>query len=101
MFGAWYIEDSIKVRHNLTLEAGLRHEFTTGWNEAHGRAANYVTNSMGVLETTPIVGNSALTENNAIRLVFQPAGWLVAWDVFGTGKIRCARRIWDVLIANR
>ena len=61
LFGAWYIEDSIKVRRNLTLEAGLRQEFTTGWNEANGRAANYVTNSQGVLVTTPIVGNSAYT----------------------------------------
>ncbi len=31
-----------RVRRNLTLEAGLRQEFTTGWNEANGRAANYV-----------------------------------------------------------
>ena len=53
LFGAWYIEDSIKVRRNLTLEAGLRQEFTTGWNEAYGRAANYVTNAQGVLETAP------------------------------------------------
>jgi len=47
LFGAWYLEDSIHVRHNLTLEAGLRQEITTGWNEAQGRAANYVTDSQG------------------------------------------------------
>jgi hypothetical protein len=84
LFGAWYIEDSIRVRHNLTLEAGLRQEFTTGWNEAQGRAANYVTNAQGVLVTTPIVGNSAYTGNNAIRLFSPRVG--LAWDVFGTGK---------------
>jgi Carboxypeptidase regulatory-like domain/TonB-dependent Receptor Plug Domain len=84
LYGAWYIEDSIRVRHNLTLEAGLRHEFTTGWNEAHGRAANYVTDAQGVLVTTPIVGNSAFTGNNASRLFSPRVG--LAWDVFGTGK---------------
>ena len=49
LFGAWYVEDAIKLRPNLTLRAGLRHEFTTGWNEASGRAANYVTDANGVL----------------------------------------------------
>src|SRR5208337_840318 len=33
LLGAWYAEDTIKLRSNLTLEAGLRHEFTSGWNE--------------------------------------------------------------------
>ena len=28
LFGAWYIEDSIRLRRNLTLQAGIRHEFT-------------------------------------------------------------------------
>src|SRR5581483_6076806 len=49
LFGAWYIEDSIRLRSNLTLQVGLRHEFTTGWNEVSGRAANYVTDTNGVL----------------------------------------------------
>jgi len=85
LFGAWYVEDSIKVRHNLTLEAGLRHEFTTGWNEANGRAANYVTDAQGILQTTPMVGNSVYTGNNAIRLFSPRVG--LAWDVFGTGRL--------------
>ncbi|MBV9508492.1 MAG: TonB-dependent receptor [Acidobacteriia bacterium] len=84
LFGAWYFQDTIKLRRNLTLEAGLRHEFTTGWNEVEGRAANYITDSNGVLETNPIVGNSAFTKNNAKKLFGPRLG--LAWDPFGNGK---------------
>lgn len=84
LFGAAYFQDSIRLRPNLTLEAGLRYEFTTGWNEVAGRASNYVTDSNGVLVTNPIVGDSAFTKNNATKL-FGPRA-AVAWDVFGKGK---------------
>jgi hypothetical protein len=84
LFGAWYVEDVIKLRPNLTLQLGLRHEFTTGWNEVAGRAANYVTDASGVLQTAPLVGDSAFTKNNAKKL-FGPRVAL-AWDVFGNGK---------------
>jgi outer membrane receptor for Fe3+-dicitrate len=46
LFGAAYFEDAIKLRPNLTFQAGLRYEFTTGWNEESGRAANYITGRM-------------------------------------------------------
>jgi hypothetical protein len=84
VFGAWYVEDAIKVRRNLTLQIGLRHEFTNGWNEVAGRAANYVTDEQGVLKTAPIVGSSVFTKNNAKKLFGPRLG--LAWDVFGTGK---------------
>jgi hypothetical protein len=84
LFGAWYVEDTIKVRRNLTIRAGVRHEFTTGWNEVAGRAANYVTDATGLLVTTPRVGNSAFTQNNATKLFSARVG--LAWDVFGNGK---------------
>ena len=83
-FGAGYFEDAIKLRSNLTFQVGLRYEFTTGWNEESGRAANYLTGSNGILLTTPQVGSSAFTQNNATHLLGPRAG--LAWDVLGNGK---------------
>jgi hypothetical protein len=83
LFGAWYIEDTIRIRRNLTFQAGVRHEFTTGWNERSGRAGNYITDASGVLLTTPRIGDSAFTENDAKRLFGPRLG--LAWDVFGNG----------------
>jgi hypothetical protein len=84
LFGAWYFEDTIKAGHHLTLRAGVRHEFTTGWNEAYGRAANYLTGPEGVLVTDPRVAGSAFTKNNAHWLLSPRVG--LAWDPFGNGK---------------
>ena len=47
--GAFYAEDSIKLRPSLELRIGFRGEFTNGWNEAHGRASNYGFGSNGVI----------------------------------------------------
>ena len=83
-FGAWYADDTMKLTPRLTLRAGLREEFTTGWNEAQGRAANYVTDSSGVLITNPVLSKSVFTENHA-KALFSPRIAL-AWDPFGDGK---------------
>jgi hypothetical protein len=83
MAGAWYFQDELKLRPNLTVRLGLRHEMTNGWNERDGRAANYdYTNR--VINTDPFIGESALLENNAKKL-FQPRVG-VAWDPTGTGS---------------
>ena len=84
LYGAWYFQDAIRLAPRLTLQAGLRHEFTSGWNEVSGRAANYVADSSGVLVTAPRIGGSAFTRNNA-KLLFSPRISL-AWDPFGNGK---------------
>jgi hypothetical protein len=84
LMGAWYVQDAMRVRHNLTVQLGIRHEFDTGWNEAHGRAANFIPDpATGILETNPRIGNSAFTQNNA-KLLFGPRVAL-AWDPYGDG----------------
>ncbi len=77
LLGAWYVEDTIRATPRLTISLGLRNEFTTGWNEAHGRAANYSFNQ-GVISTQPQVGDSLFTVNNAKFLVQPRIG--VAWS---------------------
>jgi hypothetical protein len=84
LLGAWYFQDNVKLRSNLMLRAGLRHEFTTGWNEVAGRAANFVSDPGGVLETGTRVGGSVFTTNNAKRL-FGPRVAL-AWDPFSNTR---------------
>jgi hypothetical protein len=99
-FGAWYAEDTMRLRPNLTLRLGLRHEFTDGWNEVADRAANYIMDSNGVLLTNPRVGSSIFTENNA-RKLFGPRVAL-AWDPFGNGNtaIRAGFGTYYTLIDN-
>jgi hypothetical protein len=84
LFGAFFVEDSFRIRPNLTLQLGLRDEFTTGWNEVAGRGANYIADASGVLQTMPRVGSSVFTQNNAKHLLGPRAG--LAWDVFGNGR---------------
>ena len=80
---AWYVQDEIKLKPNLTLRLGLRDEMTTGFNEAFGRCANITFDANGVIQTDPLIGFSCLTQNNAIAL-WQPRVGL-AWDPTGTG----------------
>jgi len=64
LFAAFYAQDTIRVTPNLTLSLGFRGESSTGWNEAHGRAANY-TFSNGVISNQPRIASSTFTTNNA------------------------------------
>src|SRR5262249_41803399 len=58
--------------------------FTTGWNEAHGRAANY-TFSNGVISTTPHIGDDIFTVNHANFLPEPRIG--LAWSPIGQGTV--------------
>lgn len=79
--GAWYAQDAMTVRPNLTVTAGVRHEFNNGWNSPNGLASNFVFGSNGVLLTQPVVGKSVYSENNA-KLLFGPRVG-IAWAPFG------------------
>ncbi len=80
LFGAWYVEDVMRVRSNLTLSLGFRDEFSTGWNEAHGKASNY-TFTNGGISSQPTVGNSLFTVNRA-KILPQPR-IAIAWSPLG------------------
>ena len=79
-FSAFYAEDVFRFRPNLTLSLGFRGEFSTGWNEAHGHAANY-TYPGGIISSEPHIGDSFFTVNNA-KFLPQPRVAL-AWSPFG------------------
>ncbi|MEI9970548.1 MAG: hypothetical protein WDO73_00035 [Ignavibacteriota bacterium] len=80
---AGFLQDTIKLRSNLDLRLGFRFESTDGWNESHGRAANY-TFVGGVIQTNPLIGSSAFTVNRAKFLPEPRVG--LAWDPFSKGR---------------
>jgi hypothetical protein len=80
---AAFVQDAIKLTNSLQLRVGFRFEATDGWNEAHGRASNYLFEN-GVIQTNPRIGGSALAVNRA-KFLPQPRVGL-AWDPFGKGK---------------
>ena len=82
--GALYAQDVIRVTPKLTVSLGFRDEFTTGWNEAHGRAANFVFVDH-VIQTQPRIADSAFTVNNAKFLPQPRIG--IAWSPFGYGTV--------------
>ncbi len=84
LFGAFYAEDVFRISPRLTLSLGLRDEFSSGWNEAHGRAANY-TFTNGVISTDPHIGGSFFTDNHAKFLPQPRIG--VAWSPVGNKTV--------------
>ena len=82
--GAWYAEDTMQLRSNLTLSLGVRHEFNNGWNSPNGLAANFVPDANGILMTQPVVGTSVYSQNNAKMLIGPRVG--IAWSPSGTSR---------------
>ncbi len=98
--GAFFVEDSIKLLPSLELRLGFRGEFTNGWNEANGRASNFVVGANGLMQTNPVVGSSALTTNNAMFLPAPRIG--LAWSPLGskTTVIRASFGTYYALLDN-
>ena len=83
-FGALYVEDVIRWSPKLTVSLGFRDETSNGWNESHGRAANY-TFSNGVISSQPHIGTALFTKNNAIFLPQPRVG--IAWSPLGAKTV--------------
>jgi hypothetical protein len=104
LFGALYAEDVIRARPDLTISLGFRDEFSTGWNDANGKAANYLSTN-GVLTCAsqpasnvclPAVGDSSFTVNRA-KFLPQPRV-SAAWKPFGEDTvIRAGVGVYDDL----
>jgi hypothetical protein len=82
--GAFYAEDTIHLKPSLEIRIGFRGESTNGWNEVDGRASNYAFDTNGTILTNPVVGSSALSQNNAKFLPAPRFG--LAWSPFGSKK---------------
>jgi hypothetical protein len=80
LYGSWFAEDVIRVRPSLTVSIGFRDEFSTGWNEAYGRASNYSFTG-GVINSQPTISKNLFTKNRA-EILPQPR-LAVAWSPFG------------------
>jgi Carboxypeptidase regulatory-like domain len=80
---AWYFQDEMKLRPNLTVRLGLRDEMTTLINEKNGHSSNYLFDANGILMTDPFIGKTPLIENHAKALLQPRVG--LAWDVTGSG----------------
>ena len=76
-FGAVHAQDVIRIKPSLTVSLGFRGEFSTGWNEAHGRAANY-TFTGRTISSQPHIGDNGFTTNNAKFLPQPRVG--IAWS---------------------
>jgi hypothetical protein len=81
---AWYFQDEMKLRPNLTVRLGLRDEMVTRPLEKNGHSSNYLFDANGILMTDPLIGKTPLIENHAKALLQPRVG--LAWDVTGSGK---------------
>jgi hypothetical protein len=88
-----YIQDDIRMRPNLTINAGLRYEIATVPNEANGRVSSIHGNDASqIVSGNPVLGNPSKKD-------FEPRVGF-SWDPFSNGKtaIRGSFGMFDVQI---
>jgi outer membrane receptor protein involved in Fe transport len=92
IFGA-FVQDNIRLRPNLTINAGLRYEMATVPTEAKGEDG-----SLHSLDGARMFNGNPLFHNPSLRNFEPRVGF--AWDPFHTGKtsIRGGFGMFDVLI---
>ena len=94
VFAAWYGEDLMRLSPKLTLSLGLREEFTSGWDEAYGRAANY-TYPNGVISSQPRIAPSVFTKNRGTLLPQPRVG--LAWSPLSRTVLRAGFGLYNDL----
>jgi len=91
VFGA-YAQDSFRIRHNLTLNYGVRYETSTPVSEQNGKFSTLVK----LTDPAPRIGGPYF--NNPTKRNFAPRVGL-AWDPTGSGKtsVRASFGTYDIL----
>src|SRR2546426_70092 len=87
-----YVQDDWRMRPNLTVNVGLRYEFSTGPTENQGK----LTNLLNISDAQPHLGDPYIS--NPTRRNFEPRVGF-AWDPFRNGKtaVRGGFGIFDAL----
>ena len=104
LYGAWFVQEDAASRcgRNLTIRVGLRHEFSTGWNEVVGCAPPTMSPMpTGVLMTYSGDRRIPFTRRTTPRSFSRPRIGL-AYDPFSaTGKTSDPGGLRNLLLADR